>query len=196
MSNMGKWAGYYADIVHPVPYGDAKTYEIGAEFLADCVVVEDWGCGTGWFKKIAEPKGLNVTSIDGSYSPFCDRVRDLEHYRPLDVDGIFMRHVLEHNYAWDKILDNALASAKKKLALVLFTPPSNDAEAHQIAWVPGYNVPDLSLPPEVLDQMFHEAGFHVEHRTLKTATWYGEENLYLGTRVVDPDSQSDPPSHL
>ena len=187
MSNLGKWSNYYADALHPRPYGDTRTYEIGAEFLADCKTIEDWGCGTGWFRKIAQAKGLNVTNIDGSYSPFCDRVKDLVHYTTDNAEGIFMRHVLEHNYAWDKILTNALASAKKKLALVLFTPLSKEEELRQIAWVPGYNVPDLSLPPGVIEQMFHDAMFHVEHRVLKTATWYGEENLFLGARVTDPD---------
>lgn len=184
MSNLGKWTSYYADTLQPAPYGETKTYEIGADFLSDCKLIEDWGCGTGWFKKIAAQKGLRVTNIDGSYSPFCDRVRDLEHYRSNKAEGIFMRHVLEHNYAWDKILINALTSAKKKLAVVLFTPPSNNTEVNQIAWVSGYNVPDLSFPPGLIEGMFRDEGFHVEHRSVKTATWYGEENLFLGTRAV------------
>jgi hypothetical protein len=42
-------------------------------------------------------------------SPRCAEVVDLAHYRS-NVPGIFMRHILEHNYEWARILDNALAS--------------------------------------------------------------------------------------
>jgi hypothetical protein len=33
-----------------------------------------------------------------------------------------LRHVLEHSYDWQKILDNAVASFTKRLCIVLFTP--------------------------------------------------------------------------
>lgn len=188
MSNVGRWTRYYAEVLDPRPYGDTKTYQMGAEFLKDCDVIEDWGCGTGWFRKLAQTRGLNVTNVDGSYSPFCDKIRDLEHYRPEGVDGIFIRHVLEHNYAWDKILTNALQSAGMKVALVLFTPPSKDEDVHQIAFVKGYNVPDLSFPPGLIERMFHDHLFHVEHSAFSSGTWYGQEHVFLGTRVAPPGS--------
>jgi hypothetical protein len=33
-----------------------------------------------------------------------------------------MRHILEHNYEWARVLDNALASFTQRMALILFTP--------------------------------------------------------------------------
>ena len=34
------------------------------------------------------------------------------------VPGIFMRHILEHNYEWARVLDSALASFTQRMALI------------------------------------------------------------------------------
>lgn len=36
-----------------------------------------------------------------------------------------MRHILEHNYEWARILDNALASFTQRMAPILFTQSGN-----------------------------------------------------------------------
>jgi hypothetical protein len=94
MSNLGKWNKWYESVTDQMPFGDSESYVIGAKFLEDCEVVEDWGCGLGWFSKF-RPNGY--FGVDGSDSPFASKIVDLEEYTSF-VDGIFMRHVLEHNY--------------------------------------------------------------------------------------------------
>ena len=89
------------------PYGDTTSYAIGAAWLAECALIEDWGCGPGWLRTLLPVD--RYRGIDGTASPCCDVVVDLIAYRSA-VLWIFMRHVLEHNEAWSQILDNAVAS--------------------------------------------------------------------------------------
>jgi hypothetical protein len=42
MTNVGKWAAWYQGLEEPWPYGEASSYEIGAAWLADCALTEDW----------------------------------------------------------------------------------------------------------------------------------------------------------
>ena len=100
-------------------YGDDTTYQKGITFLDGHGLIEDWGCGFG-------DAGSFVTQspyrgIDGS-SPHADEIVDLREYRS-QADCIFMRDVLEHNADWSRILANAVAWFKKRMALIIFTPP-------------------------------------------------------------------------
>lgn len=101
-------------------YGRIVSYQLAALFLEDCKEVEDWGCGYGTFRSYClSPK---YTGIDGSESPGADYVRDLRNYTS-DVQGIFLRHVLEHNpTGWRQILLNALQSFSNKMVLAIYTP--------------------------------------------------------------------------
>jgi len=54
-----------------------------------------------------------------------------------------MRHVLEHNYDWVRILDNALASFNERMVLILFTPER--AATQQISFQPVVGVPDIAF---------------------------------------------------
>src|SRR5262249_21544228 len=101
-------------------FADTATYRLGAKFLEDCAVVEDWGVGAGGFKRYRP----DAIGIDGSKTPFADKIVDLVSYRS-NVDGIFIRHVLEHNYDWPRILDNPLHSAKK-VCVLFFVPFSTE----------------------------------------------------------------------
>jgi hypothetical protein len=56
--------------------------------------------------------------IDGIPSPRCAEFVDLVQYRS-SVPWIFMRHILEHNYEWARVLDNALASFTQRITLIL-----------------------------------------------------------------------------
>lgn len=148
MSNLGRWDGWHRDTTTPAPYGDVRSYQVGAAFLSDCALVEDWGCGMGWMRQYVQG---DYRGIDGSISHFSDATVDLCTYSS-DVDGVFMRHVLEHNYDWRSILGNALASARRRCVIILFTPLA-DAET-QIGWNENIGVPDLSLPWPELERIF------------------------------------------
>jgi len=69
-------------------------------------------------------------------------VVDLVAYRS-HVPGVFMRHVLEHNDEWARILDNAVASFTERMALILFTPER--AATEEIAFRPDIGVPDIAF---------------------------------------------------
>ena len=96
--------------------GHDISYVKAAEFLDDLPLIEDWGCGStyaGRFFKRAEYIG-----IDGS-SPMALLKADLQTYQS-NVPGILMRHVLEHNRNWQRVLHNAIASFQRKFCLVMF----------------------------------------------------------------------------
>lgn len=173
MSNIGKWDEWYSSVVSVEPYGNTESYDIGAEYLNDCEMVEDWGCGKGWFSKL---RTHNYTGIDGSQSPFADKIVDLEEYTS-SVDGIFMRHVLEHNFQWKKILQNAIKSFNKKMVLAIFTPWS-DGETKEIAFVERVGVPDISFSKneivEILDGLCWEL---IELKSPDRK--YGQEHVFL-----------------
>ena len=180
-SNLGKWDGWYSNItpddIGAFRYGDTETYQMAAEFLSDLESVEDWGCGTGGFKRFCKSPYIG---IDGSKTPFADKIVDLCKYRS-SVDGVMMRHVLEHNYQWEKILANAVASAKKKFCLILFTPFQTEGSivlAQNLKY--GVDVPDLGFRREDIEK--HFAGWDFESSTLSTATGYGIEHVYLATK--------------
>ena len=176
MSNVDKWNRWYhigLERGEPQPYGDPTTYKLGADFLADCDTVEDWGCGKGYLTNFIDPG--RYRGIDGSNTPFADAVEDLAHYRPpRDPEGIFMRHVIEHDYRWRTILQNAVDSATKKLVLILFTPIADPAVGtHEISFVPP-GVPNLSFALTDLDDII-EPKFDVTWEELETNTEFGCE---------------------
>jgi hypothetical protein len=150
---VGKWDKYHETVF---PYGVTTTYHMGAVWLADQTFIEEWGCGPGWFKGLL-PRGIQYRGIDGSKSPNVDAIVDLETYRS-DVPALFIRHVFEHNYEWKAILQNALASFRNKLFIVLFTPlhdgPTRDIRIH-------FNhaeVPDLSFNETEFTDIIRAAG--------------------------------------
>lgn len=172
---LGKWDTWY-DRASAGEFQDADktTYTLAGEFLADCKSVEDWGCGYGGFKEFCKTKYVGV---DGSQTPFVDKVVDLRDYRT-QVEGINMRHVLEHNYEWKQILDNALASFTKKFCLILFTPLG--ATTQEISFNQDIGVPDLSFNPKDIEARFGKLKFSVE--TIPTPKYYKVEHIYRLTK--------------
>ncbi len=172
---LGKWDKWYekADTMGSFAYGDTVTYQLAANFLADMEEVEDWGCGTGGFKRLFKGK---YSGIDGSDNPFVDKVVDLRTYRS-NVDGIMMRHVLEHNYDWKDVLSNVMSSFNKKFCLVLFTPfaKTTDQVAHNKKH--GVDVPDISFKKEDIESFFKDLKWKLEDN-LKTRTGYRVEHIY------------------
>jgi hypothetical protein len=170
MTNAGKWAPWYDHPGRaPARYGgDDIAYETGAKWL-EGLHVEDWGCGTGWLAGFVPPD--LYTGIDGTASPYADIVADLVDYRST-TEGIFLRHVLEHNDEWRAILDNALASATKRVFVAIFTP---EGEGQEIGRTAELDVPDLALPwGQVLD-IIQAAGFTVTASVWATRTAFHAE---------------------
>jgi hypothetical protein len=68
--------------------------------------------------------------------------------------GIMMRHILEHNYDWEKILISAIRSFQEKFCLVLFTPFASETKeiAHNLKY--GVDVPDLSFKRQDIERHF------------------------------------------
>jgi hypothetical protein len=179
-SNVGKWDNVYRNLFvpnnrSPAFYADAVTYLMVAAFLADVEEVEDWGCGGGGFRRFClSPR---YVGLDGSKTPFADKIVDLCTYSS-SAPGIMMRHLLEHNYAWEKILTSAVKSFRKKFCLVLFTPLA--AETKEIAHnrASGIDAPDLSFNRADIEQ--HFAGLNWKLiENIKTQSQYGVEHVYL-----------------
>ncbi len=177
MSNLGKWDKYYKDVDTPQHYGPSASYKIGGDFLVDCATVEDWGCGLGWFRDHIDP--AKYIGVDGTASKFADKVEDLETYTS-GVEGIFMRHVLEHNYNWRDVFSNALNSFTKKMVLVLYTPFIEDVFDKEIDFAVGHDVPVLSLNKKLVEAYLNEDDLIWRYNKITSPeTYYGEEHIYL-----------------
>lgn len=180
MSNAGRWARWYDKVRKPAPYGDETTYALAATWLGSCSTVQDWGCGKGWFAHRHLPRAVGV---DGTRSPYSDIVADLVDFRAdPQVDGILLRHVLEHDPDWDQILDNAIASARRRLFIAVFTPEAEGDEAEQIGWTATLRVPDLALPWDVISERLEAAGFEISTWDHATKTQYGAERVWEAHR--------------
>ena len=114
---------YPDDGIGPDPGTDDTTYRLCAEWLAEtCATIEDWGAGMGYARKFI-PAGVTYTTVDWAPSAGADITADAAVRRPDPApDGILLRHVLEHNDRWQAVLDNAVATFRRRLALVIFTP--------------------------------------------------------------------------
>jgi hypothetical protein len=102
-------------------------------------------------------------------------VVDLVAYRST-VPGLFMRHILEHNYAWAQILDNALASFTERMALILFTPEQETTA--EIAFRSDVGVPDIAFRlADITDRFPPDVTYTVQR--ISSATQYGSETILL-----------------
>lgn len=176
---LGKWDRWYAGLSEPTAYGSTVTYEMGAKFL-DGLDVEDWGCGKGWMRTLIPPD--RYRGIDGSHSPFADQIVDLAEYRS-ETPGLFMRHVLEHNYGWRRILENAVASFTERMCLVIFTPFGD--VTREIAFADDLGVPDISFRlPDLLTAMLHDSKISWTSEDVESATQYGSEAVFYLTKEM------------
>lgn len=175
-NNMGKWNKWYRNISKdkvPNTYGDDTTYRMAAEFLKDVDTVEDWGCGGGGFTNFRK---TGYVGVDGSKTPFADKIVDLSNYTS-NVQGIHLRHILEHNYKWEDILRNALISFTHKLCLTLFTPFTEVTKriAHN-----KINVPDISFRKEDITDILN--AYDVKFTlidNIKTTSQYDVEHVFF-----------------
>lgn len=174
MTNVGRWAQWYHGLQEPEPYGDTRSYYVAGAFLKDCEVVADWGCGKGFFKTVRP----DCVGVDGTLTAFSDVVADLTRYVHF-TDGVLLRHVLEHNYDWPSILNNAISSAQYKLCIVLFTPMSD--QTHVITVNPDIDVPDIGFRLEDITGPLGDSGAEVKISHFASATQYGEETVVMAT---------------
>ena len=176
--NTGKWDKWYEklpDSPSSFMYGDTVTYKKAADFLSDCVDVEDWGCGGGGFL-LFRPDAIGV---DGSDTKFASKkFINLREYTS-DCEAIHIRHVLEHNYAWYEILKNAMLSAERKIVITFFIP-LNDTTTHEINHNKriGVDVPDMSISrSDFMEIVNRYKPYSVVTEKFKTKTVYGEEEI-------------------
>lgn len=172
---LGKWDQWYKNIkrMGSFRYGDTITYRLAADFLKDMERVEDWGCGTGGFKRFYEGEYVGV---DGSKNPYVDVIADLTEYQS-STPGIMMRHVLEHNYEWEKVLKNAVSSFRKKFCLVIFTPFQDVTGEIAHNKKHGVDVPDIAFNLSDLVKHFDHCRWRVEKHETKTG--YGVEHIFF-----------------
>jgi methyltransferase family protein len=159
----------YSDITTPTPYWGDESYIRAISFLDGPGDLEDWGCGTCYAKKFV--KQAKYCGIDSSQSRFNDvTCQDLTH-RTFRPNYILLRHVLEHNYHWKGILQNALRLFKERMVLIIFTP-FNTHGTEQIAFHKDIGVPDLSfkksditdlLPAFTEEKIGAETIFYITH---------------------------------
>jgi hypothetical protein len=176
---MNKWNNWYKnlDVKNPVAFGDTVTYQKGYNFLKTCGAVEDWGCGAGGFKRFFTSDFPKYIGVDGSVTPFSDIKADLTVYKS-KVEGIFMRHIIEHNYEWNKIINNACQSFSTKMCLILFTPFSDKTKeiSHNLSH--GVDVPDISFAKDDITSIFDTYSIKWDIETINTSTVYGIEHIF------------------
>jgi SAM-dependent methyltransferase len=165
----------------PAAYG-TETYEKPLRWLLEtCDSIEDWGCGYGYARRfIPAPRYFGV---DGSpeASPYADLICDLQD-RETEVDGIFIRHILEHNMDWRPIMENAMKSFRKRLVLVLFTPFSDNMTVPLAGKANG--LLDIAFyKPDIIEYF---EGFSWSEEHLMTDSQYREEHIFYVSRENKP----------
>lgn len=174
-SMLGRWTPWYG-AGHRACYGPSETYALAETWLKG-LSIEDWGCGYAQFRGLHEG---GYRGIDGT-AGWADHVADLRTYQPeLRPEGLLLRHVLEHNPDWRRVLENAVASFQKRMVLVLFTPDSG-REEKVLAHVAAVNVNDLALPHADIEHAFRDCRV-LDKKFFPTATGYGGETVWLVER--------------
>jgi len=180
-SRLGLWNKWYENNAQKTVYHDPTTAELAARFInqSDIITVEDWGCGLGGFEDYIG-KHQTYIGLDGSNTQFAAKIIDLELYRS-SVDAIHMRHVLEHNTAWQTVLINALSSFNKRMALTLFTPYQEKTTV--LARYTNFNntgidMVDIGFSKDDIIKHFNEIQWSAIDN-IATNTQYGIEHIFL-----------------
>lgn len=164
----------------PHMYGDEITYKLAAEFLDGFGPIEDWGCGASWFKNYI--KNSFYKGIDGSDN--ADQIADLREYKSTG-NNILLRHVLEHNEEWEKILENAIASFSSRMCVVVFTP-FQDNET-KILSKNKRGIPDIGFKKESLIFKFidpkNPGRIQYREEEVETKSKYKKETIFYLERI-------------
>ncbi len=121
-SMLGKWEKIYEGLQERKLDANGETARKAFPFLhpENIQTIEDWGSGGGGAQSLIR-EGQEYKALDGSSNKFVDEVVDLREYSS-SPDGIFLRHVLEHNPEWPRVLYQALQSFQKRMVLIISTP--------------------------------------------------------------------------
>jgi len=174
-SNVGLWDHHY-DTDVPGRYADDTTYKAAAQWLSG-LAVEDWGCGFATFSEFHDGPYVGV---DGS-GKWCD-VRDDLATRQSATPGLLLRHVLDHNYQWQSVLDNAVASFLTRMAIVLFTPLQDET---RVLNVHQFGVPNIGFKLSDVTDRLVGCDFEIEH--FQTDSEFGVETLIKVWRTMQAD---------
>ena len=152
------------------------TYKRGAEYLSGIGRIEDWGCGTAYFKRFL-PEGC-YCGIDHDPAACCDQLADLATYTSA-TDGLFLRHVLEHELRRQRILRNAVASFRRRMVLVVHTPfvRATGPRRREDGPVPGPFAPEIHFCRGDLVREFPGVPFRLEENTW-TDSPHGREHVF------------------
>ena len=152
------------------------TYKRGAAYLSGVGLIEDWGCGMAYLQRLV-PAGC-YRGIDVRPSAGCRVVADLAAYTSA-VDGIFLRHVLEHDLRWRHILRNALTSFRHRMVLVVSTPFVRATEEHHRVEgaAAGVLVPEIRFCRRDLIREFGALPFRLEEN-ISTDSPFGREHVF------------------
>ena len=163
----------YDHLRHSRAYGDKQTYGIALDWLKTCPEIEDWGCGPGYFGKLL-PFDIKYRGIDmAMFRNGSSEQIDLGEYTS-KVSGILIRHVLEHNYSWKRILENALSSFVYRMCVIMFIPPGDNSDPINVS--ESY-LPEFQLSKKVLLEMFQPYLKNVQY--LDTRSQYRNEVIYF-----------------
>ena len=156
--------------------GCDTTFKRGAAYLSGVGRVEDWGCGTAYFKRFV-PAGC-YWGIDHDPSAARDLAADLAGYTST-TDGLFLRHVLEHDSRWRSILQNALASFRRRMVLVVFTPFARATAEHRRVQGPAASDfrPEIHFCRGDLVREFRGVSFRLEEN-IPTDSPFGREHVF------------------
>jgi len=174
---------YYSNALEPTAYCDDTSYRLAVDFLdlPGCVL-EDWGCGTTYARKFV--KHATYRGVDGSNSRFCERHVDLREYRESDADCILIRHVLEHNREWPRILDHAVATFRKRMCLAFHMSLAPYSTVHasttDVCDLHAAGIPNLNVGRAELWERLR--GLWTREEIVRSATPYGFETIIYVSR--------------
>ena len=160
----------------PARVGCDTTFKRGSAYLDGVGRVEDWGCGSAYFRRLVPRDSYWGVDRDPALSP--DRVADLAEYTSA-TDGLLLRHVLEHDRRWRGILRNALASFRRRMVLVISTPfvratvEADRAGSHADA----SSAPEIHFCRGDLVREFGGIPFRLEEN-IRTESPFGREHVF------------------
>ena len=177
--SLDHWPWDFKNDFFPFSFGDSEAYENGMQWLdVENRVIEDWGCGTAWARQFVHH--AQYIGVDGaSSSRFVDKITNLVTYQST-IDAIFMRGVLEHNYNWRVILENAMSSFQWRMVLVTFIPLTHESH-DRVLLVSCSGIPDIALNQKTLMPMINP--YLQKQETIISKTEYGSEVLWYLEKV-------------
>ncbi len=158
------------------------TMELSSKIFSkyNVTLIEDWGCGNCIFKEYLN-NNIKYIGVDGSETGYQNKIEDLTKY-VTEADGIYLRHVLEHNDDYKKIFKNALESFNKVFILVLFTPftSNNEIDVLTSCNLKGKIIPDIAFNKKHIIDIIEQNNCSYELlENIKSNTAYKYEQIFV-----------------